>query len=35
MARRRPAGERHTLLSALSLVGALLIVGGGLLGHSR
>ena len=35
MARRRPAGERHTLLSALSLVGALLIVGGGLVGLGR
>ena len=35
MARHRPAGERHTLLSALSLVGALLIVGGGLVGLGR
>lgn len=35
MARHRPAGERQPLLSTLSLLGALLIVGGGLVGLGR
>ncbi|HLO92762.1 MAG TPA: DUF4124 domain-containing protein [Burkholderiaceae bacterium] len=35
MARHLHARERHPLLSALSLVGALLIVGGGLVGLDR